>query len=153
MEVSEPVVGAHDLLVEVERVGICGTDVEFFTGDMAYLASGEANFPLRIGHEWCGRVIAIGESVDSRWLNKFVTSDTMLGCQKCQRCLSGFQYLCSDRDEVGIRRGFPGALAEKIVIPDFAILELPDDMDPAIGAMVEPTGNALRAVDATNLQA
>ena len=51
MEVSEPVVGAHDLLVEVERVGICGTDVEFFTGDMAYLASGEANFPLRIGHE------------------------------------------------------------------------------------------------------
>ncbi|CAN2228011.1 Tdh Threonine dehydrogenase and related Zn-dependent dehydrogenases [Candidatus Nanopelagicaceae bacterium] len=153
MEVSEPVVGAHDLLVEVERVGICGTDVEFFTGDMAYLASGEANFPLRIGHEWCGRVIAIGESVDSRWLNKFVTSDTMLGCQKCQRCLSGFQYLCSDRDEVGIRRGFPGALAEKIVIPDFAVLELPDDMDPAIGAMVEPTGNALRAVDATNLQA
>ena len=153
MEVPEPQLGEHDVLVEVERVGICGTDVEFFTGAMAYLASGEANFPLRIGHEWCGRVIQIGESVDPRWLNTFVTSDTMLGCQKCQRCLNGYQYLCADRDEVGIRRGFAGALAEKVVIPDFALLELPSDMDPAVGAMVEPTGNALRAVDATNLRA
>ena len=153
MEVPEPQVGAHDVLVQVERVGICGTDVEFFTGEMAYLASGEAYFPLRIGHEWCGRVIQIGESVDPRWLDKFVTSDTMLGCQKCQRCLNGYQYLCADRDEVGIRRGFAGALAEKVVIPDFALLELPNDMDPALGAMVEPTGNALRAVDATNLRA
>lgn len=151
IDVSEPQVGAHDVLVEVERVGICGTDVEFFTGEMAYLASGEAHFPLRIGHEWCGRVIEIGASVNPVWLNKFVTSDTMLGCQKCQRCQSGYQYLCADRDEVGIRRGFAGALAEKVLIPDFALLELPSDMDPAIGAMVEPTGNALRAVDATNL--
>ena len=153
MDVPEPSIGPHDLLVQVERVGICGTDVEFFTGEMAYLASGEAHFPLRIGHEWCGKVIEIGESVEPHWLNKFVTSDTMLGCQKCQRCLSGYQYLCAERDEVGIRRGFPGALAEKIVIPDFALLELPSDMDPALGAMVEPTGNALRAVDATNLNA
>jgi threonine dehydrogenase-like Zn-dependent dehydrogenase len=153
VDVPEPSIGPHDLLVHVERVGICGTDVEFFTGEMAYLASGEAHFPLRIGHEWCGKVIEIGESVEPHWLNKFVTSDTMLGCQKCQRCLSGYQYLCAERDEVGIRRGFPGALAEKIVIPDFALLELPSDMDPALGAMVEPTGNALRAVDATNLSA
>lgn len=153
MDVSEPEVGKHDLLVQVERVGICGTDVEFFTGEMAYLSSGEAHFPLRLGHEWCGKVIAIGESVDKRWLNKFITSDTMLGCQTCPRCKGGYQYLCADRDEVGIRRGFPGALAEKLVVPDFAALELPDDMDPAIGAMVEPTGNALRAVDATNLKA
>ena len=153
MEVPEPQLGEHDVLVEVERVGICGTDVEFFTGEMAYLATGEAHFPLRIGHEWCGRVIQIGESVDPRWLNAFVTSDTMLGCQKCQRCRGGYQYLCADRDEVGIRRGFAGALAEKVVIPDFALLELPNDMDPALGAMVEPTGNALRAVDATNLRA
>ena len=153
MEVPDPLVGASEVLVQVERVGICGTDVEFFTGEMAYLASGEAHFPLRIGHEWCGRVVATGDSVDARWLNKLVTSDTMLGCQKCHRCLGGYQYLCADRDEVGIRRGFPGALAEMIVIPEFALLELPDEMDPAIGAMVEPTGNALRAVDATNLKA
>jgi threonine dehydrogenase-like Zn-dependent dehydrogenase len=152
MDVPEPVLGADDLLVKVERAGICGTDVEFFNGDMSYLASGEAHFPLRIGHEWCGRVLSVGSSVDPNWIGKFVTSDTMLGCQKCERCKGGYQYLCADRDEVGIRRGFPGALAEKLVVPSFAIHELPDDMDPAIGAMVEPTGNALRAVDATKLK-
>ena len=152
VEVSEPTIGAEDLLIRVERAGICGTDVEFFNGDMSYLASGEAHFPLRIGHEWCGRVISVGSSVDPHWIGKFVTSDTMLGCQKCERCKGGYQYLCADRDEVGIRRGFPGALAEKLVIPSFAVHELPNDMDPAIGAMVEPTGNALRAVDATKLK-
>ena len=153
MQVPEPVLKADDLLVQVERAGICGTDVEFFSGDMAYLASGEAHFPLRIGHEWCGRVIAVGDSVDSTWIGKLVIGDTMLGCQSCERCRNGLQYLCADRDEVGIRRGFPGALAEQLAIPLFAIHELPDDMDPAIGAMVEPTGNALRAFEATKLKA
>ena len=153
MQVPEPVLKADDLLVQVERAGICGTDVEFFSGDMAYLASGEAHFPLRIGHEWCGRVIAVGDSVDSTWIGKLVTGDTMLGCQLCERCRNGYQYLCADRHEVGIRRGFPGALAEQLAIPLFAIHELPDDMDPAIGAMVEPTGNALRAFEATKLKA
>jgi threonine dehydrogenase-like Zn-dependent dehydrogenase len=153
MQVPEPILKADDLLVQVERAGICGTDVEFFSGDMAYLASGEAHFPLRIGHEWCGRVVAVGESVNSTWIGKLVTGDTMLGCQSCERCRNGYQYLCADRDEVGIRRGFPGALAEQLAIPLFAIHELPDDMDPAIGAMVEPTGNALRAFEATKLKA
>jgi threonine dehydrogenase-like Zn-dependent dehydrogenase len=151
VQVNEPVVGEHDLLVEIERVGICGTDVEFFNGDMAYLHSGHAKYPLQLGHEWCGRVIDIGSQVNAKWRRKFITGDTMLGCQRCDRCTSGYQYLCHDRDEVGIRNGYPGALAERLVIPEFAAHLLPDDLDPALGAMVEPTGNALRSVDATCL--
>ena len=151
VQVNEPVVGEHDLLVEIERVGICGTDVEFFKGDMAYLQSSHAKYPLQLGHEWCGRVIEIGSQVDKKWRGKFITGDTMLGCQRCDRCTSGYQYLCHDRDEVGIRNGYPGALAERLVIPEFAAHLLPDDLDPALGAMVEPTGNALRSVDATGL--
>lgn len=153
IQVNEPVVGEHDLLVAIERVGICGTDVEFFNGDMAYLQSGHAKYPLQLGHEWCGRVIEIGSQVDEKWRGKFITGDTMLGCQRCERCTSGYQYLCHDRDEVGIRNGYPGALAERLVIPEFAAHLLPDDLDPALGAMVEPTGNALRSVDATKLKA
>jgi threonine dehydrogenase-like Zn-dependent dehydrogenase len=151
VEVADPKVGDHDLLVEIERVGICGTDVEFFNGDMAYLTSGHAQYPLQLGHEWCGRVIEIGSKVAPHWRGKFVTGDTMLGCQQCARCTSGYQHLCHDRDEVGIRNGYPGALAQRLVIPEFAAHELPDDLDPALGAMVEPTGNALRSVDATKL--
>lgn len=153
VQVNEPVVGEYDLLVEIERVGICGTDVEFFNGDMAYLQSGHAKYPLQLGHEWCGRVVEIGSQVDEKWRGKFITGDTMLGCQRCDRCTSGYQYLCHNRDEVGIRNGYPGALAERLVIPEFAVHELPDNLDPALGAMVEPTGNALRSVDATKLKA
>ena len=153
IEVPEPQVGDHDLLVEIERVGICGTDVEFFNGDMAYLASGHAKYPLQLGHEWCGRVIKIGSKVAPHWRGKFITGDTMLGCQQCDRCKTGYQHLCHDRDEVGIRNGYPGALAQRLIIPEFAAHELPDDLDPALGAMVEPTGNALRSVDATKLKA
>jgi threonine dehydrogenase-like Zn-dependent dehydrogenase len=51
-----------------------------------------------------------------------------------------------------VRRGFPGALAERLVVPEFAVYELPSDMDPAIGAMAEPTGNALRTVDAAHIK-
>ena len=153
IEVPEPQVGDHDLLVEIERVGICGTDVEFFNGDMAYLASGHAKYPLQLGHEWCGRVIEIGSKVAPHWRGKFITGDTMLGCQQCDRCTTGYQHLCHDRDEVGIRNGYPGALAQRLIIPEFAAHELPDDLVPALGAMVEPTGNALRSVDATKLKA
>ncbi|MFM9151905.1 MAG: zinc-binding dehydrogenase [Candidatus Planktophila sp.] len=153
IEVDAPQVGVNDLLVEIVRVGICGTDVEFFKGDMAYLRSGEAKYPLRIGHEWCGHVIKVGSGVDKSWIGKFITGDTMLGCQKCARCISGYQHLCDDRDEVGIRNGYPGALAEQLVIPVHSAHILPEDLDPALGAMVEPTANALRSVDATKLKA
>ena len=49
-----------EAVVDVERVGVCGTDVEFFTGEMAYLHQGHARFPMRLGHEWCGTVTAVG---------------------------------------------------------------------------------------------
>ena len=62
-----------------QRVGLCGTDVEFYVGDMAYLHSGLATYPLRLGHEWAGRVASVGDGVDRAWLGRRVTGDTMLG--------------------------------------------------------------------------
>ena len=67
-DVPEPVAAPGQLVVDVERVGICGTDVEFFTGEMAYFALGYAEYPLRLGHEWVGRVSAVGDSADEHWL-------------------------------------------------------------------------------------
>ncbi|CAB5240558.1 unannotated protein [freshwater metagenome] len=140
-----------DVLVEVERVGICGTDVEFFNGEMAYLHSGNAHYPIRIGHEWTGRVIEVGDQSDSHWLGKRVTGDTMLGCRKCARCIGGYQYLCEDRFEIGIRNDYAGALAEQLIVPTLALHEIPNSLDETIGAMVEPGGNSLRAFMATQV--
>ncbi len=151
--VDAPSPGPGEIVVDVERVGVCGTDVEFFTGEMAYLATGEAAYPIRIGHEWTGMVAAVGDGVDASWLRRRVTGDTMLGCGRCDRCRSGRQHLCADRFEVGIRHGWPGALAERVLIPASSLRALPEGMDAALGALVEPAGNAWRAVDAARLAA
>ena len=145
-EVEAPAAMPGEVVVDVARVGVCGTDVEFFTGEMAYLHEGHATYPMRLGHEWCGVVSAVGDDVDEAWLGRRVAGDTMLGCGHCRRCRSGRQHLCEDRYEVGVRRGRPGALAEQLAVPASSLVALPTSVDDAAGAMVEPGGNALRAV-------
>jgi 2-desacetyl-2-hydroxyethyl bacteriochlorophyllide A dehydrogenase len=145
-EVARPVPGPGEVVVDVERVGVCGTDVEFWTGEMAYLHSGQAAYPIRIGHEWAGVVASVGAGVDAAWAGRRVTGDTMLGCGTCARCTSGRQHLCADRREIGIRLGWPGALAEQLLVPMSALQPLPESLDPTLGALVEPGANALRAV-------
>ena len=139
------------VVVDVERAGVCGTDSELFSGEMAYLDTGEARYPIRIGHEWCGRVSAVGKGVDPGWLGRRVTGDTMLGCGRCRRCTAGRQHLCADRFEIGVRNGWPGALAEQVPVPASALVALPDRVDAVLGALVEPGGNALRSVRAAAL--
>ena len=150
-DVAPPVAEAGQVVVDVERVGVCGTDVEFFTGEMAYLSDGHAAYPMRLGHEWCGTVSSVGAGVDASWVGSRVTGDTMLGCGRCARCGSGRQHLCEYRCEIGIRGGWAGALAEQLVVPAAALHALPDEIDIVAGALVEPGGNALRAVQAANL--
>lgn len=145
-EVPEPVAGPGEVVVSVHRVGVCGTDTEFFTGEMAYLHQGHAAYPMRLGHEWCGVVAAVGPGVDPAWAGRRVTGDTMLGCGRCARCAAGRHHVCGDRREIGIRGGRPGALAERLAVPATALLPLPDAVDDTAGALVEPGGNALRAV-------
>jgi threonine dehydrogenase-like Zn-dependent dehydrogenase len=147
-EVAAPLAGAGQVVVDVDRVGICGTDVEIFTGGMAYFRDGHARYPMRLGHEWCGTVSAVGAGVEQGWLGRRVTGDTMLGCGSCRLCRSGRQHLCADRYEIGIRGGWPGALAEQLLVPAGALHALPDSIDSTVGAMVEPGGNALRAAQA-----
>jgi threonine dehydrogenase-like Zn-dependent dehydrogenase len=150
-EVPEPVAAAGEVVVDVERVGVCGTDVEFFTGEMEYLRDGHSRYPLRLGHEWCGTVTEVGAGVDAGWRGRRVTGDTMIGCGRCRRCVAGYQHVCDDRQEVGIRGARPGALAERLAVPASSLHALPDSVDSTLGALVEPGGNALRAVRAAAL--
>jgi threonine dehydrogenase-like Zn-dependent dehydrogenase len=98
-------------------------------------------------------VAAAGRGADPAWVGRRVTGDTMLGCGRCERCATGRQHLCADRHEIGIRNGWPGALAELVPVPVRALHPLPDAVDATLGALVEPGGNALRAVRAAALAA
>jgi threonine dehydrogenase-like Zn-dependent dehydrogenase len=150
-ELPRPEPRAGEVIVGVDRAGVCGTDVEFYTGEMAYLHTGQAEYPIRIGHEWAGTVASVGAGVDPSWIGRRVTGDTMLGCGSCARCTSGRQHLCAGRHEIGVRFGWPGALAEQLPVPVNALVPLPASVGPAMGAMVEPGGNSLRAVRAARL--
>ena len=108
---------------------------------------------MRIGHEWAGVVREVGEGVDPVWLGRRVVGDTMIGCGECRRCRSGRHHVCADLVELGCSRGRAGALAERLAVPAGQLLALPDRVDDAMGAMVEPGGNAMRALRATGVSA
>jgi len=146
-EVEAPVPGAGQVVVDVRRAGICGTDAELFNEQLAYFAQGKIGFPIRPGHEWCGVVAAVGTRVDPGWLGVRVTGDTMLGCGRCPRCRAGRGNVCADRGEVGIM-GWAGGLAEQVLVPASSLHRLPDAIDDRAGALVEPGGNAWRAATA-----
>ena len=152
-DVNEPLAAAGQVVVDVERVGVCGTDVEFFAGTMPYLHDGQATYPLRPGHEWAGTVSAVGPDVAPDWIGVRVTGDTMLGCGKCERCIAGNHHVCADRFEIGIRGGWHGALAEKLLVPATALRKLPSELSLTAAALVEPGGSALRAVEAGQVTA
>ncbi len=148
-DVPAPEPGPGEAVIDVERVGVCGTDIEFYLGHMAYLHQGHSSYPLRLGHEWCGQVAAVGDGVDPGWIGRRVMGDTMIGDGTCRRCRRGHQHVCEHRREVGIRGGLAGALAEQLAVPVSSLHVLPDSVDPVLGALVEPGGNALRAARAT----
>ncbi|MDL9978748.1 zinc-dependent alcohol dehydrogenase [Microbacterium sp. ASV49] len=150
-EVPAPEAVPGDVVVDVQRAGVCGTDVELYTGHMQYLHDGVTTYPVRIGHEWMGTVSAVGDGVDPSWLGARVTGDTMLGCGRCRRCLTGYQHVCAFRGELGVRDGRPGALAEQVAVPARSLHRLPGTVDDAAGALVEPGGNAFRSVEAAAL--
>jgi len=147
-EVANPIAKAGEVVVKIARVGICGTDVEFFNGSMPYLHDGQASYPIRLGHEFTGTVISAGPGVDASWIGKRVIGDVMMGCGKCSRCLDNRQHTCQDRYEIGIRNGFHGALAEEMSIETRFLYQLPEVITEELGALVEPGANAWRVADA-----
>jgi threonine dehydrogenase-like Zn-dependent dehydrogenase len=148
LEVPDPVAGPGEAVIRVERVGVCGTDIELFTGEMAYVEQGLMTYPMRLGHEWTGTVEAVGPGVDPGWRGRRVMGDTMIGDGSCRRCQRGKQHVCEQRHEVGVRDGRSGALAELIAVPVSSLHVLPDSVDATLGALVEPGGNAWRAAQA-----
>jgi threonine dehydrogenase-like Zn-dependent dehydrogenase len=150
-EVAAPVPQEGQLLVDVERVGLCGTDVELYTGELVYFEQGLTHFPLRLGHEWTGRVSGVGPGTDPSWIGRRVTGDTNLGCGHCQLCLADRHYVCADRHEIGITDGWPGALAEQMLVAVRFAHPIPDAVSVTTAAMVEPGGNSLRSVEAAHL--
>lgn len=145
-ERPDPEPAADEVLIRIERAGVCGTDVALYRGTMPYLLDGRTRLPLQPGHEWAGRVVALGSGVDAVVIGDLVTGDTFIGCDACDACRAGAHHLCPDHTELGVLGQADGALGELLVVPQRAVHRLPDGLDADLGAMVEPASCSLRGV-------
>lgn len=133
-DVADPVVNGDDVEIKVEAAGICGSDMH------AYLGHDERRpAPLILGHEACGLVST------GKFKGKRVVFNPLVTCGSCDDCLGGRSNLCRQREIVSMAPR-QGAFAEKVVIPERNIVEVPDGMDPAKAALAEPVATALHAI-------
>jgi threonine 3-dehydrogenase len=112
-EVPVPEVGINDVLIEVLRTGICGTDLHIYLWDA--WAQKTIPVPLVVGHEFVGRVAEVGANVTDFHPGDIVSGEGHVVCGRCRNCLAGRRHLCMDTKGIGVNR--PGAFAEYLVLP------------------------------------
>jgi threonine dehydrogenase-like Zn-dependent dehydrogenase len=145
IEAADPEVPNAWATVAPSWVGLCGTDLELFMGTMAYFGSNDASYPLQPGHEVVG-LVAVCQSEPSL-VGAVVLIDPIVGCGSCSACLAGTFTRCRDRHEMGVRRGMPGGLADRIAVPSRNLHPLPSGLAPRDAVFAEPGVTVLHAVD------
>ncbi|GAV45842.1 L-threonine 3-dehydrogenase [Streptomyces acidiscabies] len=138
-DVPEPAVGAGDVLIKVQRTGICGTDLHIRSWDG--WARQSIRTPLVVGHEFVGEVVEVGAAVTDVAIGDRVSGEGHLVCGKCRNCLAGRRHLC--RATVGLGVGRDGAFAEYVALPasNVWVHRVPVDLD--VAAIFDPFGNAV----------
>jgi len=136
--VPEPEVGINDVLIRVDRAGICGTDLHIHDWD----AWAQRTIPvgLVIGHEFVGDVVAVGSNVTGFTPGDLVSGEGHLVCGRCRNCMAGRRHLCAHTEGIGVSR--TGAFAEYIVLPMTNVWHHNPDIDRDVASIFDPFGNA-----------
>jgi 2-desacetyl-2-hydroxyethyl bacteriochlorophyllide A dehydrogenase len=139
-DVPEPAPRVDEVVVAPTAVGICGTDLHLAEGTYA-----TGRYPVVPGHEFAGTVVAVGADVRNLSPGDLVGVDPNVSCGRCRWCLQKAYNLCPHLEPVGVTRS--GACAEQVVVPERVTYRLPDGVDAALGALVEPLACVLHALD------
>jgi threonine dehydrogenase-like Zn-dependent dehydrogenase len=155
-ELPIPTPGDREVLIQVGAVGICGTDLHIFHGLANYCRDSHglpiplSSKPQVLGHEFCGWVGSVGNSVRRCKAGDLVAVDQFLSCvslnriARCEYCESGDTHQCEFGQELGIT-GPPGAFSQFVTVPETNVLVLPPQFDVAEGALIEPLGCVIHA--------
>ncbi|MCS6946623.1 MAG: L-threonine 3-dehydrogenase, partial [Steroidobacteraceae bacterium] len=146
-EIPEPVPGPNDVLIRIQKTAICGTDMHIYHWDA--WAQRTIKPPLAIGHEYCGRVVALGSEVRGFAIGDRVSGEGHITCGHCRNCRAGRRHLCRNTIGVGVDR--QGCFAEYLVIPASNAFRLPDTISDELATILDPFGNATHTALAFNM--
>ena len=161
-QVPDPVRAPNEVLLRVKAVGVCGTDLHIYRGHGNYNLDAQGRHiplteqPQILGHEFSGEIVEVGKEVTGLNVGDRVLCDQGINCVSrgrqplCPYCATGDSHQCETYGEHGIT-GLQGALAEYIAMPAANCLTLPTDMPTDLGALVEPVGCVLHAIERTAL--
>jgi threonine 3-dehydrogenase len=138
-QIDPPKIGISDVLIQVLRTGICGTDVHIYKWDE--WSQRTIPVPMAIGHEFVGKIVEVGSNVNDFFPGDIVSGEGHVVCGRCRNCLAGRRHLCAHTQGVGVNR--PGAFAEYIALPMTNIWRHHEGIDLDIAAIFDPFGNAV----------
>ena len=138
-DAPEPAIGLNDVLIRVDRTGICGTDLHIYNWDA--WAQKTIPVPLVVGHEFVGEIVEVGSNVKDFFPGQVVSGEGHVVCGRCRNCLAGRRHLCADTQGVGVNR--PGAFAEYLSLPMTNVWVHSDSMDRDVASIFDPFGNAV----------
>jgi 2-desacetyl-2-hydroxyethyl bacteriochlorophyllide A dehydrogenase len=136
---SIPEIGPDQALVRVDMAGLCGTDYRIWSGDRS------VRYPLIMGHEFVGRIEAVGEQVTNLSVGQRVVAEPNYSCGHCPLCREGNRNLCPGRTAIGI--DVDGAFAELASLPAKCCWPVPDSVGDDEAVMTEPLAVVVRAVN------
>ncbi len=138
-DVPEPQIGINDVLIQVDRTGICGTDLHIYQWDA--WAQKTIPVPMVVGHEFVGEVVAVGSNVADFFPGDVVSGEGHVVCGRCRNCLAGRRHLCADTKGIGVNRS--GAFAEYLALPMTNVWNHKRAVDRDVASIFDPFGNAV----------
>lgn len=138
-EVPIPEIGINDVLIRIDRTGICGTDVHIYKWDS--WAQKTIPVPMVIGHEFVGQIVEVGSNVTDFFPGQIVSGEGHVVCGRCRNCLAGRRHLCADTKGIGVNRA--GAFAEYIALPMTNVWVHNPTISRDVAAIFDPFGNAV----------
>ena len=135
-----------EILLKVEYVGICGSDIHGFESG-PFIPPKDPNQKIGLGHECAGTVVKVGSKVKKIKVGDRVNIEPGVPCGKCKYCLSGRYNICPDVDFLATQPNYRGALTNYITHPESFTYKLPENMDTMEGALVEPAAVGMHAAE------
>jgi threonine 3-dehydrogenase len=146
-DVEMPKVGANDVLVEIKKTAICGTDVHIYNWDE--WSQKTIPVPMTVGHEFAGKIVEMGKEVRGYNIGDRVSGEGHVTCGHCRNCRAGKRHLCRNTIGIGVNR--TGCFAEYLSIPATNIFKLPEEIGDSLGAILDPLGNATHTALSFNM--